>query len=187
MSWPAVTPGHHVPGGVLGNVAARPADDHDDLGLVVDDGAGQRDVRRRSGQATGELGEREGCRRQLHPALLGVALVVEADAEDLPGVGNRRAEDDLVEPPVRLVSFTAPCELVQLLETGEARRCGRERVVVGQPGHVVEAARVLEGRPTPDVDQSEHVRSPPRPTPAGPGSGPGMQEIYHMNKSLATR
>ena len=114
-----------------------------------------------------------------------MALVVEADAEDLPGVGDRRAEDHLVDPSVRLGSFTAPSQLVQLLEPGQARRGRHERVVAGQPGHVVEAAGVLEGRPALDVDQSEHVHSPCRPT-SQVTDGPGIN-IYQMNKDLARR
>ena len=156
---------HHLPGRVLRDGAARPADDDDHLGLVVDDRAGQRHVGRRPGQAARELGEGEWRRRELHPALFGVALVVETDAEDLPGVGHRWAEGDLAKPCVRLGPLAAPCQLVELLGAGETRRRRGERIVVGQPGDVVEAAPVLEGRPPTCIDQSEHcVRSPRRPT-----------------------
>ena len=84
--------GDVVQGGGLGDIL-RPAPDHErHLGLVVDLVAGrrQRHGRAGSGEGVAELGEEGRPRWRLHSGLRRVGAVVEADADDLLRVGNRR-------------------------------------------------------------------------------------------------
>ena len=87
--------GHHVER-VLLAATVRAAADHDgDLALVVDLLAvalGQLDRRARADQHVGELREDHRDGRLVERGLVRVGAVVQADAEDLLGIGHRRAQ-----------------------------------------------------------------------------------------------
>ena len=84
------------------DVAATLTDDHNEFGLVVATTAADRDVGGWTDEARGELGEHERARRRLDAALVGVGLVVEADAEHLLWAGHGRAKHDVGERAGRL-------------------------------------------------------------------------------------
>ncbi len=82
---------------VLRNGAARPADDHRELALVIQLGRDLRPDDRRSMRHQG-VREADEDRRTLgfRPAgLLAVRLVVQADADDLAGIGDHRQQGQL--------------------------------------------------------------------------------------------
>jgi hypothetical protein len=91
--------GHVVHGLALPHVAAAVLDHERHLGLVVDPVAplGQRHGRARRGQRVAELREERGGLGRLLALLLRVGAVVQADADDLPGAGDRRQQREAVD------------------------------------------------------------------------------------------
>ena len=88
------------PAVAAGDLEGVPADDEHELHLPVDEPARQLDRDVRPGEAGRELGERGRELGDVQAGLGGVAGVVDADGEDLPGTGHRREEDTGTSGPV---------------------------------------------------------------------------------------
>ena len=91
----AAVPGDVRKRAVLGDATATRADDHAELGLVIEvvDLARTHDIVERSAHGRRQLGEEDRTRRDVVAELLRVLCVVPAGADDLPGARHRGAED----------------------------------------------------------------------------------------------
>ena len=78
--------------------------------------------------------EDAGHGRQLAADLADMARIVEADAEDLVGIGDHRLQLDVVERQVGRGALECRCQLAQRLardchaQAGPARRCPRRQI-----------------------------------------------------------
>ncbi len=154
----------HVPDRLLGrDGAARPADDHRKLALIVQVGRDLRPDDRGSVRHQG-IGEADENRRMvgLGPAgLLTVRLIVQADADDLARVGDHRQQGQAgkVEP--------LPVRKVWQRSGGDG---GPEVVRAGQLDDAL-TLDAAEGGPSPRRQEARISHRAPRGPPDARGSG----------------
>ena len=139
----------------LGDVLGAPADDEGDLGLVVDLAAVGRQLHRRARRAASALRylpKIVGLAGGSDPALGRVLAVVEADADDLLRVGDRRQQRDRATRVRRRAGVAEPP--AQVVDPP-----GREQLPQAAP------VRLAEQRP--GVDDASSSSTPARaPSPA---------------------
>ena len=120
------------------NAAAAPADDYGQFALVIEALGFQRPDHRLAAAdlAVGEAGEDHRMRRGGVAALGEVGGIVDADAEDLVGIGNGRQQFDLGQRVVRPLAL----QLFQLLEAA-ARQQRLQRRKILQPASGIDDTR----------------------------------------------
>ncbi|BDV31791.1 hypothetical protein Microterr_24510 [Microbacterium terricola] len=112
-----------LPCGVPWDAVTAGPDDDDELDLPVHVPLGELDRGLGPGQAGGELRERHRQAVGRVARLVGVLAVVDADREDLPRPGHRRAEVGAREPHALRIDLGRPCP--------EPRPVGERRHGVG--------------------------------------------------------
>ncbi len=147
------------------DVLAAAPDHHDEFTLVVDRIAAQLDIGRRADETRRELREHQRVGGHIHPALVGVGLIVQADRVDVARPRHRRTEFDAVEVAARFAVTEAGRQRSQPVGVRERRhRVGVELTV----RHRREVVPVLAGdqrRSALDVGQPvRHVVSFGSPT-----------------------